>query len=391
MLLAMPAQALEPQTLSLSGNIAVETRSYLQDSLYVDDAADYSASLAVQPELYLGWQDDAHSLTVTPFVRVGDRDEERNHADLREFMWLSAVGDWEVRAGIGKVFWGVTESRHLVDVINQTDFVENPDGEDKLGQPMVNLNWYSAFGTVELFVLPMFRERTFAGEDGRPRGPLIVDTDQDAIYESDDEDTHLDVALRWSHYIGDWDIGLSHFSGTDRNPVFTTGLNGQGDAVLIPVYNLMDQTGVTLQAILGDWLWKLETTYTQSQGTEYSEAVMGFEYTRVGIFETAVDLGMIAEYLYDDRGDDAPQPFNNDLMLGLRWVFNDMQSSEILMGTIVDLDGAAIFTSIEASRRLGQSWKLSAEYRSQQDVADTDPLYPFRNDDYLQLDLAYYF
>ena len=131
--------------------------------------------------------------------------------------------------------------------------------------------------------------------------------------------------------------------------------------------------------------------YTQSDGEDYSEAVMGFEYTRVGIFETAVDLGMIAEYLYDDRGEDAPQPFNNDLMLGLRWVFNDMQSSEILMGTIVDLDGAATSTSIEASRRLGQSWKLSAEYRAQQDVDVADPLYPFRNDDYLQVDLAYYF
>ena len=44
-----------------------------------------------------------------------------------------------MRLGLRKVYWGVTESQHLVDVINQTEGVENLDGEDKLGQPMLNL------------------------------------------------------------------------------------------------------------------------------------------------------------------------------------------------------------------------------------------------------------
>jgi len=388
---AMPLQAMEPERVELSGNVAVEERIFTQDSLYVEDAADNTTSVTLQPELYLGWQDDSHSFNLVGFVRAGDADDERNHADIREALWLSSMGDWEVRAGIGKVFWGVTESRHLVDVINQTDYVENPDGEDKLGQPMVNLNFFTDYGTVEFYALPIFRERTFAGEDGRPRGPLVVDTDQDAIYESDDEDHHLDVALRWFNYIGDWDVSLSHFSGTNRNPQFDLGVNGNGETVLVPHYYLMDRTGLTVQAIIEDWLWKLEATSTRSDGDRYAEAVAGFEYTRVGIFETTMDLGMIAEYLYDERGDKAPQPFNNDLMVGLRWVFNDMQSSEILMGTIFDMEGSADSFSVEASRRLGQSWKLSGEYRGYMDADKQDPVYPFRNDDYLQVDLAYYF
>jgi len=325
---------------------------------------------------------------------VGDEDEERNHVDVRELMWINAMGDWELRLGVGKVFWGVTESLHLVDVINQVDLVESPDGEEKLGQPMLNLSRFTDWGTWDLFVLPLFRERTYAGINGRLRAPLVVDTDMDALYESDDEDKHVDWAVRWSHYIGDWDIGLSHFSGTSREPVFENNnivMNSVGQLVILPTYNLIDQTGLTLQALLGDWAWKLETTSTEEKDERYTQAVFGFEYTHVGVFDSSIDLGLLLEYLYDDRDESAPGPFEDDVMLGLRWVFNDMQSSEILMGVISDLDGGAISSSVEASRRLGQSWKLALEYRGTSSLESTDRAYILRNDDYFQLELGYFF
>ena len=46
---------------------------------------------------------------------------------------------------------------------------EELDQEEKLGQPMINLALIRDWGTVGLFVLPGFRERTFAGVHGRPR------------------------------------------------------------------------------------------------------------------------------------------------------------------------------------------------------------------------------
>ncbi|ALP53505.1 hypothetical protein Tel_10320 [Candidatus Tenderia electrophaga] len=374
-----------------SGSLAGEVRHFTDAPLYSTEQHETTASLAIQPEFHISWNQRSSSLTFVPFVRVGDADEERNHADIRELMWLNAWDDWELRLGVGKVFWGVTESRHLVDVINQVDLVENTDEEDKLGQPMANLSWFSDWGTFDVFALPLFRERSFPGEEGRLRGPLVVDTEQDAIYESPDEENHLDWAVRWSHYIGDWDIGVSHFSGTGRDPRFVPGLNAQGQPVLIPRYNLIDQTGLTLQAIMGEWLWKLEATSTRELDQRYTEAVAGFEYTRVGIFRSAIDLGFIAEYLYDERGEQAPQPFEDDVMLGLRWAFNDMQSSEILMGVIIDRDGTATSSSVEASRRLGQSWRLTLEYRGLHAVEPQDISYLLRNDNYIQLGLGYYY
>jgi hypothetical protein len=44
---------------------------------------------------------------------------------VRELNWIHQAETWSLLAGVGKVFGSVTESRHLVDIINQTDLVED--------------------------------------------------------------------------------------------------------------------------------------------------------------------------------------------------------------------------------------------------------------------------
>ncbi len=104
-------------------------------------------SLAAQPEYYRAWDDGRQNFTFVPFLRWDQSDSERSHVDIRELTWLRAADNWELRVGIRKLFWGVTESQHLVDIINQTDLVEAPDGEEKLGQPMLNLALIRDWGT----------------------------------------------------------------------------------------------------------------------------------------------------------------------------------------------------------------------------------------------------
>ena len=105
-----------------------------------------------------------------PIIDFGDtRTAHRLHGDIREFLWthIADSNAWELRTGIGKVFWGVSESQHLVDVINQSDLQTDIDGEDKLGQPMINLTLVKNYGNFDFFVLPGFRERTFQPDVGR--------------------------------------------------------------------------------------------------------------------------------------------------------------------------------------------------------------------------------
>lgn len=371
-----------------SGDISAEYRGFLETPTDPRQG-DSEFSLSFSPELYHEWDKGHQSFTFAPFIRRDYNDNERSHGDIREFTWVKAMESTEWRVGIRKVFWGVTESVHLVDIINQTDLVENPDGEDKLGQPMLNFALIRDWGTLDLFVLPGFRERTFPGVEGRLRSPLVVDTDH-PIYESGDEDNHIDYALRWSNSIGDWDIGLSHFYGTSRDPRFVLGLK-EGQPVLFPRYDLINQTGLDAQATLENWLLKLEAIHRTGQGDAYTAAATGFEYSFYGVFDTQKDLGLIAEYLWDERGEQAPTPFQNDVFVGTRLAFNDEASTEVLFGFIRDLDHSSTFANLEASRRIGSSWKLILESRLFSIKEDADPLAGFRNDDYVSVELQRYF
>ncbi|NOQ93017.1 MAG: hypothetical protein GQ547_00100, partial [Methylophaga sp.] len=58
---------------------------------------------------------------------------------------------------------------------------------------------------------------------------------------------------------------------------------------------------------------------------------------------------------------------------------------------IQDLDSSDAAWNIEASRRIGNSWKISLEGRFFSADKTSSALYQIRNDDMIQLELARYF
>jgi len=382
-----------------SGNVTLQDRYFINDALSTNSPQHNNyLSISSEVEFYEAW-DNNSSINITPFIRVDQYDEERTHGDLREMYYQQTFDTWELRLGISKVYWGVTESQHLVDVINQTDNIESVDGEDKLGQPMVKASFEQDWGTVDIFVLPYFRERTFQGVEGRPRTSLIVDTNQ-ASYESSNKEQHVDYALRWFQYFGDLEIGLSYFNGTSREPLLTLG-SSNGSPVLTPYYPLMQQAGLDAQLTTEEWLWKLEIIARDWQAFDNSNTQLidqnfialtgGFEYTFVGIADSAADLGLVAEYLYDDRNKQASSFFQNDVLIGLRLAMNDAESSEALLGVIYDLDYQEHLISLEASRRFAESWTATLEIRLFNQIDNSSLLNSIAKDDFVQLDIAYYF
>jgi hypothetical protein len=373
----------------LSGHILLGERLFFQDPLYPEQKNN-NTFVTIQPEYYNEWESGS-SFTATLFASIDSVDSERTHFDIRELNYLLLNDLWELRVGISKVFWGVTEFVHLVDIANQTDLVESLDGEEKLGQPMVAFSLPMDWGTIDLFLLPYFRERTFPGPDGRPRSQLEVDTDN-AEYESDDKENHIDFAGRYSHTMGDWEIGLSHFRGTGREPTLDPGFDNNGNLLLTPYYEQINQTGLELQLITGGWLWKLESIYRTGQSNDdYFSNAFGLEYTLSGILGTPVDVGILTEYIVDERGEDATTPYQNEIAMGVRLAFNDISSAEALIGVLVDVETSARLFTVEASRRFGDNWKLIINSWIFSNQPDKDLLYSLRDDDFFQLEIAYYF
>lgn len=390
----IPAFILLHISLSLSaaewtGYSGLEFRYFPQHAS--DPQQDYSSAFSwvLEPEFYHEWDNGRQIFAFVPFIRVDQRDRERTHVDIRELTWQKAAEDWELRIGVRKVFWGVIEFNHLVDIINQTDLVENIDTEDKLGQPMVNLAIIRDWGTVDFFLMPWFREREFPGKEGRLRTQPRVDEDL-AAYESGAEQKHLDMAVRYSHYFGDWDIGISHFYGTSREPRLIPALKN-GRPVLAPFYDIINQTSLDLQATKGSMLWKLEALHRSGQDETYNALAAGGEYTFYGLGQTDIDLGVLLEYHFDDRGEDAPTLFDDDIALGARLALNDVQSTTALLGLLVDRDNGGKFIDVEASRRLSANWLLEIEARFLFDQARIDPAFALRRDDYLQVFVSWNF
>ena len=366
------------------GNIELQNRYFIEDPLFQTQQNNY-LSLAAAPEFFWRWNEGKDSFEFIPSARVDQHDDERTHMDIREMAWIHVGDDWESRVGVRRVFWGVTEFQHLVDIINQSDSVEDVDNEDKLGQPMVNFSLVRDWGIVDFFVMPYFRERTFAGPEGRPGIP-IVNTDE-ALYESSDEEEHIDLAVRWAHSIGDYEVALSLFDGTSREPILVPVALDE----LVPYYQQITQLGFELQGNVEDMLWKLEMIHNDNAIEDYWALQGGFEYSMYGIMESNADLGFLVEYGWDERGEEGGANFQNDLFFGTRLAMNDVDSTELLAGLSYDLDFESTSFLVEASKRFGENIKASLDIRLFSADEPEDPIYLFRDDDHIQFTVQYYY
>ncbi|PKN38400.1 MAG: hypothetical protein CVU62_05995 [Deltaproteobacteria bacterium HGW-Deltaproteobacteria-2] len=355
------------------------------DSRQLDNSLSFSALGRADFE----WNNGLTKFAASPFVRLDSADSNRSHADLREFELRHRSGDFDWRIGIGKVFWGTTESVHLVDIINQTDAVESIEGEDKLGQPMLSVAWTGPVGVVSGFLLPYSRERTLTGVKGRLRAQIPYDTDN-AIYESSQGKNHIDAALRWQYSGGGLDIGVSHFWGTAREPRFVFN-QGVPEIMLVPVYDLINQTSIDFNFVSGSWIWKLEALHQSNRIKNFEAVVGGFEYTIPLSNSEFPEIGLLAEYAWESRDLNSPSIYQNDLFLGLRIAFNDVAGSEILTGIMQDMQKDSRYISLSASRRLEKLGRIALKLFIFNDISTNDPLLAYARDTYLQIEYTFNF
>ncbi|WP_286830717.1 MULTISPECIES: porin [Kordiimonas] len=391
-LLALSSPAATAGEWDVSGSVGTELRTFFEKGTQPRQLDTFQPSLLLEGDVR--WQSDNRQwdVVLVPYARLDGKDGQRTHADMREAYVRWTGDEWAVRAGLTKVFWGVTESRHLVDIINQSDSVEDIDDEDKLGQPMVEVSTIRDWGQLTAYVMPRFRKRTFAGADGRLRAPLLVENDMARSDEGRDDDEDVDFALRYSHYFGDWDVGLSFFRGADREPRLVFD---EARGLFAPFYDDITQVGVDLQYTKEAWLWKFEGIVRDTPFQTFAATVGGVEYTFYGITDAGADLGVLVEFQYDGRSSDplvAPQTIaDNDIFIGTRLALNDAEDTDFLGGIVVDVEDGSMSGLVESSRRFGANWVGEIEGRFFINADADNLLYGFRRDSHVMLRLTRYF
>lgn len=427
-----------------SGQAEIELRGFPQKGLLKQQKQAY-LSLALQPRI--DWQNEQQDqrIRIEPFVRASAPDGNRTHTDLREAYYQFSGQHWQLKTGISTVFWGVAESLHLVDVINQADIAESPVGKEKLGQPMINLGFEHFFGNLDFYILPYFRSRHFASDKERFQispGVQIDPADlnfgnidrlsakyhhKKAFYQSRHKESHVDTAIRWNHYIDNFDFALSAFNGTSREAIpVLYGIESGNNALTGKFASWYEQTtriGLEAQYLHYEWAFKLESAYHRQASSNYTATVIGTEYTFSDIGQFGSDIGLLAEYLWHDRKNisikkptkqvldeslfggldnlglfdqykipsDYLTPFDNDIFLGTRFSLNNVASTQFLAGVIIDADDQTVLGSFEGSTRIGDSVRLSMNLYLSKTKEKTSTFYPFRKDNMLELKANWYF
>lgn len=343
------------------------------------DVSAQEAALTLSGSWRHTWDQGRQSLLVAPFVRW-DPTGERTRVDFRDLSWAYLWERWEIRLGMSELFWGVTESVHLVDVINQREPIVGGGQYVKLGQPLAAVATRQPWGSLEVILMPAFRERPFAGRAGLLWASAPV-SDERAEPESGFH-WRPDAAVRWSRAVGTLDVGVSGFLGTNREPRFTSQAGTGGSPVLIAHYDRVAQLGVDLQLTDGSWLWKLELVTLDPEPGRYLAAVGGLEYA------FADYLSVFAEYAFDSRGSDATTAFADDFFAAARLLMYD---GEIRLGALIDRRSLNTVPSIQVKRRLGAASVLGLEAGGFIGRRAREPWQAVRQHTYLSLSFTRYF
>ena len=368
--------------------IGLSTLHFFTAGLYIKQKSFYP-SISIRPKASMYWTSNNGSITFEGFARYDAIGGSRTHWDIRELYYQYYGDRWELNLGLKRLFWGKLETVHLVDVINQIDFLEGFDGEEKLGQAMIQAIYSSNAGDFSLFLLPYSRQIAFGNEASRPRTPEVITAEQ-VSFESESEEWHPTLSFRWSHYIGESDIGIHYFYGNAREPNIVFDNSGTFGLR----YPVVHQIGIDYQVILSSTTFKLESVYRSGEFQNISNIFSiagGLEHTLVNANETGTDIGLIAEYVYDNRREFSFNSLDNDLFLGSRISFNNESSTEIILGIYKDLSKSTALARLKGSHRLRGNMKLSFLAQFYSSVDPQEFVHFFRRDSSLEIELLKYF
>ena len=372
LLLAIEVSAEQSGSLEIKG-------SYFPKSL--DESFDTNITAEAK---VMGYEDLSDFQLVYEFIfRKSLNDSGMDVVEPRQFFLSKTFGEIDAYLGYRHTFWGVTESRNLVDLINQQDLAAGVSPDNRLGAPSISFETYLGSGDFQYWYIPRFRERTFNEKNAHPGFGLPVMPAQFAHIKGTKAPDH---ALRYGNSIGDIDYALSVFDGTAREPVIL--VQEADPPKIVPYYERMRSVGLELQYTGDSILYKFEgLTGTQSEN-DFDAAVLGTEKTVYSIFETQWDMGLILEYQYDDR---AQAQIDRTLVSGIRLTANDEFDTNLLFLYTVDDEFSQSLFGLEASRRLRNGMTLDLNYLLYQSDEQHLPLYSLIDDSELSLTLGYYF
>ncbi|MCV2881308.1 hypothetical protein [Actibacterium sp. XHP0104] len=307
---------------------------------------------------------------------------EHSFARIDEATLRYDYGTGSLRLGADQHPWARTEFARLSNVLNPRDFRADYEGDTLIGTPMLQWSTLAGTGTIDVIATGWASGNAYRQPEQRlrPSPDLIGGT----VWERPRATPGL--ALRYENSFDAVDLGVY----LRRGPSYEAALVPVPSGVA-PYYPWVAQAGLDMQVTTGALIGKLELRHTTNQPTRAGgrqdgwAAALGAEYTFFGVAGSDGDMMLFAEYAWDQRGRDAWQIWQDDLVLGARWSANTIANTRLSAGLQLDLDYDTRALRLRLEHRLadGLTADLSVLHWLESDPADL--VRDLRKDSHLQI------
>jgi len=407
-----PLFALTILSASLFGEVAVKGHVGLEGQWYRQlPESKHQSNVRAFEALEIGYEHGAWQLQASLYAQQdysdfsGSADNDRTFVRLEELYATYESDDSRFFAGRNIRFWGALEVRNIVDVFNPIDLRSDIFNTDKMGAWNLAYTYYSDASEFSIMLKPYEDNQKMAAY---PYAYYVFPpfvTYNDSL---ESESSRYRPSIYVSYVTSfDWEYPLDSAvifeNGYDSQRYFLSDAPLGGRAVTVTEHAYLVNKLMTYNTMVVDaTLLKLEALYVDvvedTLISDYYHLGLGVEYT-VTFDAFSGDLGLIGEYYRygtfdDDKFSDLElyETFQNDLFLGVRYTFNDIDDSTLIGGVIRDLDYNEKVYYVEYESRLGDAIKLNLDYRYIDPSAQYQTAYALlKTHERLGLKLSYYF
>ncbi len=391
---------------AVKGHVGIEGQWYMQlpNSKHQNNITAFeSLELSYEQE---AWRFQAALYAQQDYDDVArSADNERTFVRLDELYATYESDDTMLLAGRNIRFWGALEVRNIVDVLNPVDLRSDSFNSDKMGAWNLAYTYYSDASEFSIMVKLYEENQPMAAY---PYAYYVFPP----FVTYNDSLTHESSRHRPSIYLSyvtsfDWEYPLDSAvifeNGYDSQRYFLADGPLDGRPVQFTQHAYLVNKMMSYNTmVVGATLLKLEAVYTDviddRRIADYYHLGVGAEYTMT--FDTLDgDVGLLGEYYRYGTFDDAKysdldlyETFQNDLFLGMRYTFNDVDNSSLIGGIIVDLDYDERVYYVEYESRFGDAVRLNFDYRYSDPSHKYSTAYALlQQHERLGLRLSYYF
>lgn len=341
--------------IDFGGEVSLQNLFFQESPIYPFQESYYSM-ISSSPKLDLKFGEDKNQKIVAHLnANLGSSDTNRTYIDFPKLYYQLTEGIHKFLVGSNVEYWGVSELSNSLNSINQQDFLKDPIGRERLGQPMFKYTGNYKVGSLDLFYLPYHRSRRFTGLEGRFRP--IIPINNDPIYETSAAEWEPSLAARFSKSTRALDFAVSYFNGVDTNPIFFIDLV---NATIQQQY--LKTQNISLEALVSvdRYSFKFDGLYKDRSDDSFFLVTPGVEASFSNVFQTGVNALLIGEYIYNGQENAQNQGIllENDFLMGVRLDFNDASNTSLSLGGGFDLDDSGKFFLIQGDTRIFETWKL---------------------------------